>query len=107
MVAPPFPWSDDDSYLKPVLLDDPLLQLDLEDEDELREEMESIQIADDSGEDTVEKLRLKQVFCDSNYCGVAVSLLVCILFRLKETELKLVESENRLKDAYEDMSRMR
>ncbi len=34
-------------------------------------------------------------------------LMVVYCNRLKETELKLTMSENRLKDAYEDMDKMR
>ncbi len=38
---------------------------------------------------------------------IMVVIIVIIFDRLKETELKLMESEKRLNDAYQDMNNMR
>ena len=56
VTAPPFPWSDD-QFLKPVIPDDPLLQLDME-EDELNTDMGRISITEG---DSVEELKERQV----------------------------------------------
>ncbi len=59
LTAPPFPWSNE-QFLKPVIPDDPLLQLDME-EDELNADMGRICITDSNEGDSVEKLRERQV----------------------------------------------
>ena len=45
--TPPFPWSDD-VYLKPVLPDDPLLQIDYEDEEDVENTKIQNHIFDDN-----------------------------------------------------------
>ncbi len=80
--GPPFPWSDN-LFLQPVIPDDPLLQLDFDDNDdeETRERMEAISLVNNSGrgEDPVmDELIKKQVIvvvvviygCYSNGCTI-------------------------------------
>ena len=45
--TPPFPWSDD-VYLKPVFPDDPLLQIDYEDEEDVENTKIQNHIFDDN-----------------------------------------------------------
>ncbi len=59
LTAHPFPWSNE-QFLKPVIPDDPLLQLDME-EDELNTDMGRICITDSNEGDSVEELRERQV----------------------------------------------
>ena len=53
--TPPFPWSDD-VYLKPILPDDPLLQIDYEDEEDVEETKIQNHIFDDNISDVNEQI---------------------------------------------------
>ena len=53
--TPPFPWSDD-VYLKPILPDDPLLQIDYEDEEDVEKAKIQNHIFDDNISDVNEQI---------------------------------------------------